>query len=112
MRISDWSADVCSSDLGPGPGRVGEEHRAGDVAGVVDARERVVHPLLGYAVLGEETSGVEPVEAARSEERRVGKECVNTCRSRWAPYHKQNNPCMYVDINRQYKNIIKYYAII
>src|SRR3546814_18839949 len=31
---------------------------------------------------------------ARSEERRVGKECVSTCRSRWAPYHykKKNNP--------------------
>src|SRR3546814_21183563 len=29
--------------------------------------------------------------AARSEERRVGKECVRTSRSRWAPYHKQKN---------------------
>src|SRR3546814_18733032 len=28
---------------------------------------------------------------ARSEERRVGKECVSTCRSRWSPYHKQKN---------------------
>src|SRR3546814_11554635 len=28
---------------------------------------------------------------ARSEERRVGKECVSTCRSRWSPYHKKKN---------------------
>src|SRR3546814_11433538 len=28
-----------------------------------------------------------PVQVARSEERRVGKECVSTCRSRWSPYH-------------------------
>src|SRR3546814_8313019 len=31
--------------------------------------------------------GVRSVEANRSEERRVGKECVSTCRSRWSPYH-------------------------
>ena len=30
---------------------------------------------------------VETVNGARSEERRVGKECVSTCRSRWSPYH-------------------------
>src|SRR3546814_12601439 len=30
---------------------------------------------------------MEPILIARSEERRVGKECVSTCRSRWAPYH-------------------------
>src|SRR3546814_15126666 len=30
---------------------------------------------------------VDPVESCRSEERRVGKECVSTCRSRWSPYH-------------------------
>src|SRR3546814_14838319 len=29
---------------------------------------------------------------ARSEERRVGKECVSTCRSRWSPYHSKKNP--------------------
>src|SRR3546814_802470 len=30
---------------------------------------------------------LEPLEQVRSEERRVGKECVSTCRSRWSPYH-------------------------
>src|SRR3546814_20341312 len=31
--------------------------------------------------------------AGRSEERRVGKECVSTCRSRWSPYHYKKNTC-------------------
>src|SRR3546814_5110954 len=37
----------------------------------------------------------------RSEERRVGKECVSTCRSRWSPYHKKNN--IYTQNNRNTK---------
>src|SRR3546814_2380963 len=63
MRISDWSSDVCSSDLA----QAGERARAGrdDVARAVDRIDLDV----------------------RSEERRVGKECVSTCRSRWSPYH-------------------------
>ena len=36
---------------------------------------------------GERTVKVEVLSVARSEERRVGKECVSTCRSRWSPYH-------------------------
>src|SRR3546814_17670813 len=71
MRISDWSSDVCSSDLGTGK------------------------TLLAKAVAGEagvpffSLSGADFVEmfVGRSEERRVGKECVSTCRSRWSPYH-------------------------
>src|SRR3546814_6846147 len=64
MRISDWSSDVCSSDLRPrrGPRRQEDQGRAGDRARGRGAR-------------------------LRSEERRVGKECVSTCRSRWSPYH-------------------------
>src|SRR3546814_6053818 len=67
MRISDWSSDVCSSDL---PSR----HRSRF------ARARLpVHS----------TSGHMHASSApwRSEERRVGKEYVSTCRSRWSPYH-------------------------
>src|SRR3546814_15895359 len=30
---------------------------------------------------------VKEAQLVRSEERRVGKECVSTCRSRWSPYH-------------------------
>src|SRR3546814_7066445 len=65
MRISDWSSDVCSSDLAPG----------GHVRGGSFWRAQ---------------RGQTPRAAAnpeRSEERRVGKECVSTCRSRWSPYH-------------------------
>src|SRR3546814_4456187 len=66
LRISDWSSDVCSSDLfgtleSLFPGRI-------------EAGQRI------RAVPG---AGLE----VRSEERRVGKECVSTCRSRWSPYH-------------------------
>src|SRR3546814_6381008 len=63
MRISDWSSDVCSSDLV-------HEFLVG-VARHARVRVRRRHQQL----------------TARSEERRVGKECVSTCRSRWSPYH-------------------------
>src|SRR3546814_3256676 len=65
MRISDWSSDVCSSDLGAAL------HR--DLA--------VPHAQLVIR------KGYNPSVDSRSEERRVGKECVSTCRSRWSPYH-------------------------
>src|SRR3546814_10569702 len=70
MRISDWSSDVCSSDL---LRALGAEDRILDV--VPDAR---ISPMDPKSVAGGER---------RSEERRVGKECVSTCRSRWSPYH-------------------------
>src|SRR3546814_1417633 len=85
MRISDWSSDVCFSDL---PGQSAEAaHRlaVGELA-----RERLAVQQVG----GSKAQPVHPrqqLEAARllarSEERRVGKECVSTCRSRWSPYH-------------------------
>src|SRR3546814_7627956 len=88
MRISDWSSDVCSSDLRtyppindittapqdppvfqavPGPRR----YPGGETA----SQQRAAYP------------GLQPLSLDRSEERRVGKECVSTCRSRWAPDH-------------------------
>src|SRR3546814_957439 len=45
-----------------------------------DERRRAVLGVLGF-------SPEEPTVTGRSEERRVGKECVSTCRSRWSPYH-------------------------
>src|SRR3546814_4546148 len=66
MRISDWSSDVCSSDL--------HQRRQ---AGLVDKDRGLDRPETGLAGDVEE----------RSEERRVGKEWVSTCRSRWSPYH-------------------------
>src|SRR3546814_4510593 len=75
MRISDWSSDVCSSDLAPERGEL-----AIDVGALV-AVLRAAHPVDGVgSVLFADFQ-------KRSEERRVGKECVSTCRSRWSPYH-------------------------
>src|SRR3546814_20998063 len=106
MRISDWSSDVCSSDL----------------AQIILARDdqialrrgqqalRARKPRFGLGHIGAgEIAHLEPVPRRlkvgakhlhlifvqlddllrpyRSEERRVGKECVSTCRSRWSPYH-------------------------
>src|SRR3546814_3319254 len=94
MRISDWSSDVCSSDL------VNFAHEA-----LLDkkvTREQLQRSLnlyydragyIDHYVLQVPRSPcVECTAAAarglrRSEERRVGKECVSTCRSRWSPYH-------------------------
>src|SRR3546814_21013377 len=97
MRISDWSSDVCSSDLRrdgqrdqreqnggiagaigadpPEQGQVGAErdHRAAERQ--IDKRDDVRH------------RGVEGQR--RSEERRGGKECVSTCRSRWSQVHEK-----------------------
>src|SRR3546814_9018343 len=86
MRISDWSSDVCSSDLRPGHPQT--------VARLPDGRLLVGLPDTLAAVLrsGHHRAEVErddalAAQALRSEERRVGKECVSTCRSRWSPYH-------------------------
>src|SRR3546814_11798350 len=81
MRISDWSSDVCSSDLDEThrhrPGRQAATHHPRRADHVLD-RQRHREVLRGAA--------------GRSEERRVGKECVRTCRSRWSPYHSKKNP--------------------
>src|SRR3546814_14959567 len=134
MCISDWSSDVCSSDLrqknrcrasggeaqhrsgrslaGPPRGRpsawttsrrVGPGYPKGSavperlaghlfdgaagkphVLELVVAELRQVGALLGLALPGGQAGD-------RSEERRVGQECVSTCRSRWSPYHQKKN---------------------
>src|SRR3546814_12223436 len=108
MRISDWSSDVCSSDLMPKP----MQHRqhAGHPAPGQFIEGRIAflrtelkvtsqqQPL--FDTLADEMRGTAKAMAARheamkqadhkparSEARRVGKECVSTCRSRWSPYH-------------------------
>src|SRR3546814_5439101 len=94
MRISDWSSDVCSSDLPmalqqhhanrrpPVRRRGRERHR---VRIIRLAGARFVEPGIEQG----EGIGVRhaPLIMRRSEERLVGKECVSTCRSRWSPYH-------------------------
>src|SRR3546814_12329201 len=108
MRISDWSSDVCSSDLGepslgnmailaPGTG-LGEAGLFWDgdtyrpfatEGGHSDFAPQTSLDLELYAYLHNEIDVVswEHVVSGRSEERSVGKECVSTCRSRWSPYH-------------------------
>src|SRR3546814_5237654 len=73
LRISNWSSDVCSSDLANS-----FEDPMKPSAGI----DTVL--VNGRAVwAGGRCTGDRP---GRSEERRVGKECVSTCRSRWSPY--------------------------
>src|SRR3546814_15259628 len=121
MRISDWSSDVCSSDL-----ELTVTYLAGQIENGVDAvqlfdswagslspaqyeqwviapnaeivrRLKALHPdtpVIGFPkgaggklrAYADET-GVDAIGIdERSDERRVGKECVRTCRSRWSPY--------------------------
>src|SRR3546814_12638267 len=99
MRISDWSSDVCSSDLA----RL--LFRRGPAADLVDAEigVRAIAETYGggrprHFLLRDHMFQIAKAKApvrllhgdavqARSEERRVGKECVSTCRSRWSPSH-------------------------
>src|SRR3546814_1314051 len=72
MRISDWSSDVCSSDLELFP----------------YSRPRLFQfPFEQIEPRNRGGRGGKSRALVRSEERRVGKECVSTCRSRWSPYH-------------------------
>src|SRR3546814_15735321 len=117
MRISDWSSDVCSSDLNIGAGVLERTSPDGETRALYDeiegqpigkvnfitrdSRNRLwisvstrispiahaVRPGLsdGYIAVADER-GLRIV-ADSSEERRVGKACVSTCRSRWSPAH-------------------------
>src|SRR3546814_3690037 len=91
MRISDWSSDVCSSDLLAtwharlardgikDPDLLCELKVDGLAINLLYEQGRLVRALTR----GDGRTG----EDVRSEERRVGKECVSTCRSRWSPDH-------------------------
>src|SRR3546814_7787086 len=83
MRISDWSSDVCSSDLPDGSPRL-EHHGGEDV--LEDGGDGEGDGDAADAQGADERPDLH-AEGDRSEERRVGKECVSTCRSRWSPYH-------------------------
>src|SRR3546814_3797803 len=95
MRISDWSSDVCSSDLvagqlPPRPRRLRAlaRRRAGR-AGRRGPGWAVRIPRLAYPARLVAAQQCPPAvgAAGSSEERRVGQECVSTCRSRWTTYH-------------------------
>src|SRR3546814_17459706 len=102
MRISDWSSDVCSSDLNDA-GKIldmikeqeiewvdlrftdpkGKWQHLSMVAGLIDEDQL----NDGFMFDGSSIAGWKAINERRSEERRVGKECVSTWRSRWSPYH-------------------------
>src|SRR3546814_18185019 len=103
MRISDWSSDVCSSDLAyylttteyaawavwaviaAGSSVTVSYAKAKGEAALAMKRQIKDHHKLNRYFSGD---SLVPFEVRiRSEERRVGKECVSTCRSRWLPYH-------------------------
>src|SRR3546814_15864724 len=100
MRISDWSSDVCSSDLcrgslclesGSGRGRPfvappacrSRHSRRGSVSGLNSEGSRCRKKRADRHLRHQ----AEPTGDRKSAERRVGKECVSTCRSGWTTYH-------------------------
>src|SRR3546814_7678105 len=82
MRISDWSSDVCSSDLVTTASFAFGARTANAGRGSTAGGNHRQNPVRPRAPVRRATP-----RAARSEERRVGKECVSTCRSRGQPYH-------------------------
>src|SRR3546814_10940950 len=99
-RISDWSSDVCSSDL------IGRRHMKEKLRQAIAEKIRlgIESALFRRPWAGNDLAAFLTVYARRidsideghgladeirSEERRVGKECVSTCRSRWSPYHEK-----------------------
>src|SRR3546814_17651019 len=103
MRSSDWSSDVCSSDLRAPLGGGDVDHvgqviflRRIGVADLVEPAEQVAgaerhHPAVAQGHRAFLVGGVAKLDhlgdMIRSAERRVGKECVSQCRYRWSPYH-------------------------
>src|SRR3546814_11642250 len=98
MRISDWSSDVCSSDL-PSERDLAEIYLPAFRRTIVDGKAESLmcaynavfgtaacaNPRLLQDILRKDWGFTGFV--TRSEERRVGKACVSTCRSRWSPYN-------------------------
>src|SRR3546814_11603457 len=100
MRISAWSSDVCSSDLAdldkPCPHEDFDAFVEVNRVTASDTDPTVVGYHADIKVncrdCGEPFRWTGVKAGMRSEERRVGKECVSTCRSRWSPLHKQKKP--------------------
>src|SRR3546814_13703317 len=86
MRISDWSSDVCSSDL-LGEAAVRRGVAFGHGAAFSSAGAGAIMAITSAALWPDSRRARSERASLRSEERRVGKECVSTCRSRWSPYH-------------------------
>src|SRR3546814_15223877 len=112
MRISDWSSDVCSSDLPRlvlGQPAGGQRRHDGALVGVIAIDRGSGEAGLGGNILDAAAPAAQPAEAGqrrvqqpvldppgrqvarRSEERSVGKACVRTSSSPWSPYHLTYN---------------------
>src|SRR3546814_12135429 len=107
MRISDWSSDVCSSDLrivGAADRRGRRRRQLGSRALGVSPSPRPSAARAGvpFSARPYRSNGM-PAFAGmtRSEERRVGKECVSQCRSRWSPYHSTQKAQKNLDKTRR-----------
>src|SRR3546814_15225938 len=100
MRISDWSSDVCSSDLSECAHFARHSSATSAYGRLRMAIQQEMYQSNSSALklksgmifsseTGSSSHSTSPEEKwpLRSEERRVGKECVSTCRSRWSPYH-------------------------
>src|SRR3546814_17747072 len=92
MRISDWSSDVCSSDLRRAVLFALARAGVGSVTILNRSPLKAAGLLATFGLKGEAVGLDSPlppaallVNASRSEERRVGKACVSPCRSRWSP---------------------------
>src|SRR3546814_10200150 len=81
MRISDWSSDVCSSDLN----QHGHGYGGIDDAGAAEQGDQQVGRQRRGQDVDQVVAQQDGAEQPRSEERRVGNECVSTCRSRGSP---------------------------
>src|SRR3546814_16071406 len=107
MRISDWSSDVCSSDLRHEHKSPYRPTRCWSANGTMSPTYHCTR--RGSADLCKRTrAGHRPARRAghpdtRSEARRVGKECVRTCSSRWSPYHEKKKNDTYHDKTRAFK---------
>src|SRR3546814_18838020 len=97
MRMSDWSSDVCSSDLAVCAAFISGRLRAhmpnqrivqiASLAVAIGATGAGLGTSLPLTIVALLIAGLGWVLALRSAERRVGKECVSKCRSRWSTYH-------------------------
>src|SRR3546814_6571019 len=91
MRISDWSSDVCSSDLQQGFVRlINRENRSGGVQvwGIDDAGQRSPGTIMLTLAPNESRQfNSQDMEFNQIGRASCRKECVSTCRSRWSPNH-------------------------
>src|SRR3546814_14804356 len=103
MRISDWSSDVCSSDLPPSTEATTTSEAPNEATTTTEATTTSAPSTTTTVPSTTTTTSRDSEELTpsgpatpgtigeRSEERRVGNECGSTCRYRWSPYHSKKN---------------------